>query len=266
MKKSIYFVLSSFLLLVSCEEVVELDLNQHEKKLVIDANLFVDEMQYSKIRVFYSAPFYVDTYQYVSTATVTITDLASNETYPFVYSDNGFYENTNFTAQLSHEYELNISYDGAVYKAYSQVWEAPEILNVEQINDGGFSGDSYEIRFYYQDPADTDDYYLMQTTDSEENEFSITNDQFTNGNLVNDIYFADKEQVGETIFYALAKIDKNYYNYLNKMFSNAAEAGNPFATPTGTVKGNIENSTMPNNFPLGYFHISKRSQTTYTIQ
>src|SRR5690606_40710695 len=69
-----------------------------------------------------------------------------------LYSDNGFYENTNFTAQLSHEYELSISYDGAVYKAYSQVWEAPEILNVEQINDGGFSGDSYEIRFYYQDP------------------------------------------------------------------------------------------------------------------
>ncbi len=33
MKKSIYLVLSSFLLLVSCEEVVELDLNQHEKKI-----------------------------------------------------------------------------------------------------------------------------------------------------------------------------------------------------------------------------------------
>ena len=143
---------------------------------------------------------------------------------------------------------------------------SPEIVNAEQINDAGFTGDSYEIRFYYQDPADTDDYYLMQTTDSEENEFSLNNDQFTNGNLVNDLYFADKEQLGETIFYALARIDKNYYNYLNKMFSNAAEEGNPFATPTGTVKGNIENITYPDKFSLGYFHISIRSETTYTIQ
>ena len=88
MKKSIYtFVLSSAVLLTSCEEVVELNLNQHEKKLVIDANLFVSEPQYNKIRIFYTAPFYANVYQYISTATITITDLVSNEPYPFLYAE-----------------------------------------------------------------------------------------------------------------------------------------------------------------------------------
>lgn len=267
MKKYIYSTLiAASLLFTSCEKVVELNLDQHEQLVVIDANLFVGENEYNAIKLSYSSPFYSEAYSYISNATVQLTNSSTNESYPFTYTSNGKYVNSTFNPEIDDTYELEIVIDGTVYKATSKVWEAPEIENVEQINDAGFTGDSFELRFYFQDEATTEDFYLTQTIDTEENDFSVSNDQFTNGNLTDDLYFADKEQQGETIFYGLAKIDKAYYNYLSKLFSNAASAGNPFATPTGTLKGNIINTTNENDFPLGYFHISKRENVSFTIQ
>jgi len=267
MKKYIYIVLlATSTLFSSCEEVIDLNLDQHEKRVVIDANLFVDETDYNKITLSYSAPFYADGYQYISTASVKITNTSTNESYPFTYTSNGTYENSNFDPETNATYELEVIVEGKTYRATSKVWQAPEIEKIEQVNDGGFTGDMKEVQFYYRDDANTEDYYLSQIKDSEENDFFNGNDLFTNGNLMSDSYAAEDEQVGETIFYGLAKIDKDYYSYLSKLFSNAATAGNPFATPTGTLKGNIINTTNENEFPLGYFHISKRSTTSYIIQ
>lgn len=267
MKKILYTLLfACSLFFTSCEDVIDLDLDQYEKRVVIDANIFVNENDYNKIRMYYSAPFYANGYEFISTATITIKDLNTNLDYTFTYTSNGYYENDSFNPNISNEYELNISYNGKIYKANSKVTQAPVIEKVEQINDAGFSGKNYEIRFYYQDNPDEEDYYLTQTVDLKENDFSVGNDQFTNGNLSYDLYFAKEDQLGETIYFSLAKIDKDYYNYLNKMFSNAASAGNPFATPTGTLKGNISNTTDTNDFPLGYFHIAKRESVTHIIQ
>lgn len=267
MKKILYtLVIACSLFFTSCEDVIDLDLNQYEKRVVIDANIFVGENNYNKIRLYYSAPFYATSYEYISTATVTIKDLNTNINYPFTYTSNGNYENNAFNPTVLNEYELNISYDGKIYKAFSNVTQAPIIQNVEQINDAGFSGKDYEIRFYYQDDPNEEDYYLSQIKNDDENEFNISNDQFTNGNLSYDLFFAEEDQLGVTYYYWLTKIDKDYYNYLNKMFSNAAASGNPFATPTGTLKGNITNTTNTDDFPLGYFHIAKRESVIYTIQ
>lgn len=267
MKKTIYFILFfCSLFFTSCEEVIDLDLDHYEKRVVINANIFVGENEYNKIRMYYSAPFYATEYEYITAAEISIKDLNSNETFPFVYSENGFYVNNSFVPNTDSEYELNISYNNNTYKALTKVTKAPAIENVEQINNSGFSGKDYEIRFYYQDDPEEENFYLNQETDEKEKNFYVGNDQFTNGNLMYDVYFAEEDQLGETIHFAIAKIDKPFYNYLNKMFSNAASAGNPFATPNGTLKGNIQNLTNNNEFPLGYFNIAKREKVSYTIQ
>src|SRR5690606_40653282 len=66
--------IAASLLFSSCEEVIDLDLDQHEKRVVIDANLFVGETSYNKITLSYSSPFYTEGYQYISTASVQITN------------------------------------------------------------------------------------------------------------------------------------------------------------------------------------------------
>src|SRR5690606_3430938 len=159
-------------------------------------------------------------------------------------------------------YELEVAIADNVYTATSKVWIAPEIENVEQINDAGFTGDSYELRFYYQDPEETEDYYLAQTIDTEENDFSVSSDQFTNGNLIRESSFADEEQFCATMCSALANVDRKYYTYLNQLLSTAASAPNPFATPTRSLGGHLVPTTHTEDFLLGSFHSPPRSSTT----
>jgi len=259
-------IIATTFLFTSCEEVIELDLDQYEKRVVIDANIFSGEKAYNKIKVYYSAPFYANGYQYIETAEVTIKDIISTTAYKFNYTEKGLYENYSFQPEVNKEYELEILFNGAVYKAKSFMTLAPEIINVEQINDSGLLGDNIEIRFNYQDNADTEDFYLTQIEYKNKTEFNLITDKIMNGNIISDIFFFEEEDKGRKIQYSLAKIDKNYYNYLKKLFSNSASDGNPFATPTGTLKGNIINTTNTNDFPLGYFHIANRQKISYTIQ
>lgn len=267
MKKYIYLLFISFsFILQSCEEVIDLDIDQYEKRLVIDANIFADESTNNKIRLFYSAPFYADRYEYISDAIVTITDKSTNTLYTFNYSNDGWYENSAFDPIVETEYTLNVTINDKIYEATTIVTIAPEIEKVEQFDNAGFTGDQYEIRFYFYDNEETEDYYLINVTDGENGEYAFSSDQLRNGNLMYDLNFVDKDSKGKTLYFALASISKDYYNYLNKLTTNAATQGNPFATPSGALKGNIINLSNKNEYPLGYFHIAKRSKAEHTIK
>src|SRR5690606_8619590 len=118
MKKFIFTLfIASSLIFTSCEDVIDLDLDQYEKRVVIDANIFVGENNFNKIRMYYSAPFYATSYEYITNATIEIKDLNTNVDYPFTYTANGNYENNSFNPLITNEYELTISFEGKVYKA-----------------------------------------------------------------------------------------------------------------------------------------------------
>ena len=98
--------------------------------------------------------------------------------------------------------------------------------------------------------------------------FSVTNDQFTNGNLMSDLYFYDKEDLkqGDQLTHYITSISKEYYNYLSKLLSISGESGNPFASPSGTIKGNMVNTNNKDRFALGFFNISQRNQHIYIVK
>lgn len=42
--------------------------------------------------------------------------------------------------------------------------------------------------------------------------------------------------------------------------------GGPFQSPPATVRGNIINTTQPENFPLGYLSLSEYDTVNYIVQ
>ncbi len=250
------------LTLNSCEEVVELDLSNNEIKPVIEANIFVGETNYNKIRVYYSSGFYSNSYAYINDAIVTITSIETGEVYSFTYDENGYYSNEDFSVNLNHNYKLNVQAAGAIYEAYSKVWSAPEITGVSQNENMGFAGNKIEVSFSYTDNAATEDYYLKAIND----DFEITSDRFTNGVTQKDFIFLDEDERGDTLQFSISNISPEYYQYLNKLFSSSANIGNPFASPIGRVYGNIQNLSNKDQSPLGYFHIAKRNSFEYIVK
>jgi guanyl-specific ribonuclease Sa len=60
-------------------------------------------------------------------------------------------------------------------------------------------------------------------------------------------------------------ISRDYHNYASLLLAQIQDGG-PFATPPAAVLGNCENTTNPNEKPLGYFRLSEVAEETYNIQ
>ena len=268
-KKLLYILaIVCSLLFVSCEEDITLDFDKNIPRLVIEGNLFVGETDYNKIHLSTTTDFYSGVFPTVNNAEVSIKDNDSNTIYQFASIGNGDFANELFQPEIDGNYELTVVYNNETYTAATTLLSSPEILDVDQKDDGGFGGDSYEIAFNFQDDANQENYYLVQMVYPVDDYLGVTDDQFTNGNIMNDLYIFDKEDLkpGDTLNHSLTSISKQYYQYLSKLLSISGDSGNPFSSPMGSIKGNIVNQTNQSNFALGYFHIAKRNHYTYTVK
>lgn len=109
------------LALTSCEDVVKIKLDKGSKLVVIDA--FIDDLRKPQIvRVLNNADYFSgEPSEPITNALVVLKDLTANKSYTFTYAGNGNYQfnlTVNDTiAKTNHQYELNVSVNGALYTA-----------------------------------------------------------------------------------------------------------------------------------------------------
>jgi len=269
MKNIFQIILISFsLTLISCEEEIILDFDKTVPRLVVEANIFVDDPLYNTIRLATTTDFYSNVFPRIDDAQVLIKDLKNNTDYVFENKGNGIYSNIWFIPENGNTYELTVTYKNEIYNALSIPLDAPEIIDIQQTENNNFGSEWYEFRFFYQDDPEVENHYLSQMLAGGKVSYGTWNDQFDNGNLADDLFLFSKDDVNQndTLYYAINSIDKNYYNYLSKILSISGTSQNPFASPMGTIKGNIVNQTNKDNYALGYFHLAKRNYYTYVVK
>ena len=269
MKKFIIYIpIILSLILISCEDVVQVDLDESEPRLVIEASIIwlkdtegIDQL----IKITKTTPFYEEEPSPVENALVKVTS-ERGEVFEFIHQNNGQYINSNFDSELNQEYELEIIYDGEVYTASEKMIPVTTIDYVEQTESGGFSGEDIEIKAYYTDPASEENYYLFKFR-NEDVSLEFYEDEFTNGNQIFGYYSDEDIEEGDLIEIEMQGISQPYYEYLFILRSQVgSNDGGPFETMPATVKGNIVNETNPDNYPLGYFRLSEADTTFYTVQ
>ena len=275
MKKILLYSVLFFttLLSTSCEEVVDIDLNNSEPKLVIDAIIkwqkgTTGENQTIKLSL--TNDFYTNDILPANGAIVTVTN-SSNVVFNFVeVPTTGDYVCDNFQPVIGEVYRLEILYEGAVYTASSALIATPDIINVEQETVVGISGeDEIQIKFFYQDNGSEENYYLLGVKNPNKQipEFGVVSDEFFQGNVMFGFYGSSETEPGITLDLSVQGISKSYHNYMNKLITIAGSgSGNPFATPPATVRGNITNTTNNSDYPLGYFHLSEIDTVNYLVQ
>jgi hypothetical protein len=65
----------------------------------------------------------------------------------------------------------------------------------------------------------------------------------------------------------LARISQRYMNYMKIVTTfSGNNGGGPFSTPAATVRGNIVNTSVADNYPLGYFSMAEVVEQTYTVE
>lgn len=264
------FILFTFLILVSCEEVVNVDLNTASPRLVVEASINWDKdtdgsQQFIKLTT--TTDYFSSTIPTVSGATVFITN-SENIIFDFIEGSNpGIYECATFLPVINETYSLTILYEGETYIATDKLLATPPIKRIEQKNDGGILGDDIEVKFFYDDIVNEDNFYLQQIDDPYKviPEYGILEDRFFQNNELFGLYFSEELKSGDELTFTLNGITQNYYNYMNILL-NQTGSGGPFGTPTSTIRGNVVNQTNFDNFALGYFRLSERARVTYTIE
>ncbi|MDO5968462.1 DUF4249 domain-containing protein [Flavivirga aquimarina] len=272
MKKLKYILVFCLLPIASCQDVIELDLNNAEPRLVIDASL--DWVKGTNgntqsIQLSLTAPYFDQTVPPASGATVTITD-SNNNVFNFNELENtGIYNNNNFLPVLNGIYNLTILYNNETYTATETLTPVVPIEFVEQKNDGGFTGNETEIKAYYNDPANIENFYLIEFIIIKNNSINLEvyDDEFTDGNQIFAFFSEEGLKAGDELRIKSSGISERNFEFLNILSQQTDdEFGDPFETQPATVRGNCINQTNPSNYPLGYFRVSESSIFVYTIE
>lgn len=270
MKNILY--LFSILIFLSCEDKVDIALETAAPKLVVDASITWEKGtlgNVQKIKLTTTTDFYSNQIPKVSGASVILKNSANTS---FVFTETpitGEYVCTNFVPAIGESYTLTIQHQGNTYTATEELIATPSITTIQQTLVPGFTGDVYQIKFFFQDNANATNYYLtsFQHNSSVSPEYTAIKDEFFQGNAMFGFYSNDKIKAGDPLNMTLQGIDLHYFDYMNKLINiSGSQGGSPFATPSATVKGNIVNQTNPTNFPLGYFHVSEIDTRSYTVQ
>ncbi|GAA4953082.1 DUF4249 domain-containing protein [Algibacter agarivorans] len=257
---------------MSCEDVIEVNLNTAEPRLVIEASLnWIKGTNGNTqvIRLSLTAPYFDDTVPAATGANVTVTDL-NNNTFSFIEEGNtGIYKNQSFIPVLNGIYNLTINYNSEVYTATETLMPVAPVEFVEQKNDGGFSGEEIEIKAYYTDPSGIDNYYLFEFLVIDDNTLSLEvyDDEFTDGNQIFAFYSSEDIESGDELLIRNSGLSERGYEFLNILLQQTDDdSGDPFETQPATVRGNCVNQTNPNNYPLGYFRASETDVFTYIVK
>jgi hypothetical protein len=261
------------LLLTSCEEVVELDLDTAAPRLVVEASIDwikgTDGSQ-QKVKLTTTAGYYDEEVPVVSGATVFITN-STNTIFDFTETPGtGEYVCDNFVPQIGETYVLTVMHDGETYTASETLYAAPDITNVIQDDEGGFLNEDIEIRFFFMDNGLEENYYLAKFNAEvmPYADYDVLEDEFFQGNEMFDFIDHEDFKPGQVVGIKLFGISQRYSEYMNKIISmvEGGAGSGPFQTPPVNVRGNLVNQTKESNFALGYFRLGEVDTVDYTIQ
>ena len=267
----IVLILIGFLI-ISCEDVIDVDLDTATPRLVIDAS--IDWVKGTsgneqKIVLSTSTGYYSPTFPTVSGADITVTNTAGT-IFTFIESGNtGEYICTDFQPVIGETYQMTLLLNGETYSATETLTSAPDIMEtIEQDNEGGMGGDEIEITFYYQDDPLATNFYLfgIRSPRVAFPQYEIEDDEDSQGNIVPEYYSHEDLKPGDVVNIRLYGISEQYYNYMNKLIiASGADTGPWPATPSA-VRGNVVNQSNGQNFAFGYFRLAEVAIRDYTIQ
>ncbi|MCB9202560.1 MAG: DUF4249 domain-containing protein [Flavobacteriales bacterium] len=279
-----FLILIFVFTLFSCVDEVSLDLKPNVEYIAVDAsiNWFKGtDGSSQKIIITKSQDYYTQEKFPVLGAEVSIKDESGNLFLFNDIDDSGVYVCDNFIPALDKKYMLAILYDGETYTAENTLLESPDIIEITQKEDGGIFGQELEIKPFFQDDGQQENYYMFRYRDSSGNlpEYQILTDKFFNGNKMFGIYTAPTEEnqnnqdeyiakKGDTIKIWLFGINKRNYDFLNILFDQTGNggSGNPFSTIPVNAKGNIINQTNSDKIAYGYFRLSQVTSVDYIIE
>ena len=282
--RNFFSCLFTLLVFVSCETVVQVDLQEVSKRLVSESYLEFSEITGSgsaRVYLTETSPFYGDSNPIpISGAQVTI-----NESYILVEDPDslGFYVSElpiPYLGETSFVLDIQAEIGGLEghWTATDQFTELPSIddfyyaYNSQQ---SLFQDPGYFVNVMFTDPIDEVNFYHFSVEINDSLNFELTpgtkrssilKDEFINGQLVLFPVNDTPLELGDRLKWTISSMSEYAYNYYFNMYTLLTETSGVGAASPFPLQGNL--SSLNNNFDnaLGIFQVRSISIREISIE
>lgn len=257
---SYLLLLAVIISFASCQDIIEIDVQDSQPKLVVDGLLNVVE-QNAKVKVSKTTPIFgTDTVAQDFDAIVSLVDAAGNSI-PLSKVAPGEYEANDVIVETGEDWTLVVEVDNDIYRGNAIVPEFVELAKVDTLQTAFTFGDTtvvfYQVAMEWIDVLDVDNFYRLQSyiNDTlETGQYFLYADSQNNGIAMNRPIMSFY-QPGQNITLELYSTNESYYDFYLQVAS-IQEQGFGGTTPFNP-QGNMFDSE--GNHILGNFGIIQSS-------
>lgn len=257
----LFGLLAGFFALTGCEKVIDLDLDNADPRIVIDASIN-DQYENQIVRVSKTYSFTEgNKFNGLSGAKITVTTFDSGIITFTESATKGVYFSPRMRGKPNSQYTLKVTVEG---KTYTSVSTMPAKVHLDSLTFKQFdffgSVNTY-ITANFNDPVYTDDQYryLLKVKNRVE-EDAVSDDRFNNGNLVSNVLYYKLDDLNnhDTLEVELQCVSRPVYKYFFTLEQISGDGGPPVAP-----------ENPPSNFDngaLGVFNTYTSSKRTALIK
>ena len=263
--KKYLFPIIFFFTLVSCEKVIDLDLEFTEKRIVVDAkiNKHISKKDgYAKVIISETSSYFDNEINFIENAKVVIKELSTNNEYELKYlKENHYYTEIDNIIDNS-EYELNIFHNNNHYRSKETLTNSPPITSVKQGERESLNDEEIEIITTFTDLKNEENYYLFEFG---EGNLQPARDLYIDGNEFSFSYFINKKKIkNNELNIKMEGVDFDYFKFMIQIVIQTNTQNGPFSTAPSSIKGNIYCVNNEDLNPFGYFKVCEFD--TYTLK
>lgn len=262
MMNRFYISLSFFVVvLASCEQVIDIDLNTADPKIVVEANISTLPGPYT-VKLSRTLNFDdANNFPPLTGAFVVIADDTGlrdtlTETSPGIYS-------TNYIQGAENRmYTLTVIAGPDTLTATSMLYPRVLLDSLHYSLFSGFGGSRFLVTPYFHDPASLPNYYkfVLYKNGVDDKRNIVMTDAGVDGLINAQSFITGKMQYGDTLRVEMRSVDKPVYDYYYSLLKTSGSILNQGATP-GNPVSNIQCSNC-----LGYFSAYSLDTLTVILQ
>lgn len=253
--RNISYIIILFFSFTACEKVIDVDLNESDPQIVIEANLQAGEHEFSVDITETSSYFDNQLPKSVENAEVRLLEEDGTAT-EISYQSSGRYS-SRFDAAPNQTYTLEVQIGEQLYQATSFLPKKVELIALEtEFQEArGPLEEGYLLYFSFEDDGSVDNYYrLLHRIDgvlqNGGEDLQVVDDGFFDGGIARLPMFRKTFNSDENIDVILRHFDAASFDYFNSL-SDIVSSENGGPAGGSAAPGNP--NTNWNNGALGYF-------------
>ena len=253
-----------FLLFIGCEKVLEVDLNEANPEVVIEANLS-NSTKFAEVKLSKTGSYFGDIpIEKISNAIVEIEDEFGSK-FVFKEVEKGVYLTDKILPEEESTYTLSVDIEGQKYESTSKLNTLVKIDSLLYEYDEGFAflEEGYILKLYFTDPVNRKKYYRIKIfkQDSilyEYEDIIVFDDRLIDGQAIEISLRETIFEVNDTVSVEFITLDKGAYEYY-KTFYELINV-NPGSAAPANPTSNISNGA------LGFFSAWSSDKDTVIIK